>query len=315
MLFRSKINGAPVGLSRSNLSTSSGDEAGAIGGIISGKTKGRAHPVMYSFDVKIEGKNVVRNADPFTGNDRNTPPGPIIQSQPAPGGRLAEKEEKATCAYCDKDEHKFTHRTGQNVGMSGTLSRNIFDGQDKEAHPGYSGLSSLAAHHIICSESMDEKPWATRCREFGYNINHKNNGMMLPMKIDLACQVHAPLHLGGHAKGWADDLHLPYPDAVKEKIKEVADGIEAGDYCDDPKGVIDELDDISREILANIDNFTWTITADGKDYQTGGCGCADVNSISDKKEKTCTKKRSHAIKQYKTKKVIGAKDPALKIGE
>ena len=53
-----KINGAPVCLSTSEFSTSTGDEAGSAKGIASGTTKGKAHPVNYSFDVKIEGKSV-----------------------------------------------------------------------------------------------------------------------------------------------------------------------------------------------------------------------------------------------------------------
>jgi len=93
-----KINGAPVCLSSSEFSTSTGDEAGSAKGMASGTTKGKAFPVNYSFDVKIEGKNVVRNGDPFIGNNRNTPPTPIMQSQPVPvamtGVASEEDEEK-----------------------------------------------------------------------------------------------------------------------------------------------------------------------------------------------------------------------------
>src|SRR5690606_14519903 len=60
-----KINGAPVCLDNSEFSTSVGDEAGTLKGVISNTHKGKAFPIMGSFDVKIEGKNVVRNADPF----------------------------------------------------------------------------------------------------------------------------------------------------------------------------------------------------------------------------------------------------------
>lgn len=37
----------------------------AGGGVASGKTKGAAHPISFSFDVKIEGRPVVRNLDLF----------------------------------------------------------------------------------------------------------------------------------------------------------------------------------------------------------------------------------------------------------
>ncbi len=53
-------------------STSTGDEAGtAGGGIISGKTKGECEYMMYSFDVKFEGKNVCRMGDPLFHNKKN----------------------------------------------------------------------------------------------------------------------------------------------------------------------------------------------------------------------------------------------------
>jgi len=96
-----KINGAPVCLSSSEFSTSTGDEAGSAKGIASGTTKGKAHPVNYSFDVKIEGKSVVRNMDLFTGNNRNTPPSPILQAQPAPSIASAiAKNEEEQCPKC-----------------------------------------------------------------------------------------------------------------------------------------------------------------------------------------------------------------------
>jgi len=93
-----KINGAPACLSSSEISTSTGDEAGSAKGIGSGTTKGKAYPMTYSFDVKIEGKHTVRNGDLFIGNNRNTPPLPIIQAQrdytPMNGGATSNGEVK-----------------------------------------------------------------------------------------------------------------------------------------------------------------------------------------------------------------------------
>ncbi len=50
----------------------SGDEAGSAGGVVSGTIKGEAEFMMYSFDVKFEGKNVCRLADPLFHNKKNT---------------------------------------------------------------------------------------------------------------------------------------------------------------------------------------------------------------------------------------------------
>ena len=48
-----------------------GDEAGSVGGIISSKIKGEAEYLMYSFDVKFEGKNACRLLDPLWHNKKN----------------------------------------------------------------------------------------------------------------------------------------------------------------------------------------------------------------------------------------------------
>jgi hypothetical protein len=53
-------------------SMSSGDEAGSAGGVMSGCIKGEAEFMMYSFDVKFDGKNVCRLGDPLFHNKKNT---------------------------------------------------------------------------------------------------------------------------------------------------------------------------------------------------------------------------------------------------
>ncbi len=74
-----KIDGCPIMLKDSNFKMSSGDEAGSAGGVMSSCTKGKAEFLNYSFDVKIEGKNVPRLGDMMLGNKKNTPPMPEIQ--------------------------------------------------------------------------------------------------------------------------------------------------------------------------------------------------------------------------------------------
>lgn len=91
-----KADGKPMCVKDSNFSTSVGDEAGSIGGIISGKTKGKAEFVNFSFDVKAEGKNVPRAMDLMLHNDKNTPPVPLLQGPviAVPGS------EKTDCLIC-----------------------------------------------------------------------------------------------------------------------------------------------------------------------------------------------------------------------
>ncbi len=78
-----KMDGNPIMLDGSNFSTSTGDEAGtAGGGVVSSKTKGKAEFINFSFDVKVDGKNVCRLGDMMVqnkGSSPNTPPIPEIQ--------------------------------------------------------------------------------------------------------------------------------------------------------------------------------------------------------------------------------------------
>jgi len=48
-----------------------GEEAGTVGGVISNVIKGPAEFLLYSFDVKFEGKNVCRLGDPLFHNKKN----------------------------------------------------------------------------------------------------------------------------------------------------------------------------------------------------------------------------------------------------
>jgi len=94
------VEGNPAGLSSSNFSTSTGDEAGSVGGVASGKIKGKAEFVNYSFDVKFEGKNVARALDPMLHNDKNTPPAPLIQP---PVMAIGKQKGKVKCLVCEDD--------------------------------------------------------------------------------------------------------------------------------------------------------------------------------------------------------------------
>lgn len=297
------INEAPVCLSDSYLGTSTGNEAGtAGGGVTSGRTKGGAHPVNHSFDVHIEGKPVVRNLDLFTLNDRNMPPFPIMQPQVTRpvSGRVEEREvtrRLETCPYCKKAKHPFNPESGvgTNLGSSAVLGRNILEGRALPEHPWYAGPFSLAAHHLICLEALDTENWARYCHQFGYHPDRKQNGVMLPMRLALACQLHVAVHRGNHAEGFAYDLHLAYPRAVMAKLKEVANLLRRGAFCADPGGLVRKLDKLSAEILRKVERFDWTLTRDGLDYQKGGVGCAGVRRIPEKSNKPCPCQRRHHL--------------------
>jgi hypothetical protein len=84
-----KADGNPICVKDSNFKMSTGDEAGSAGGgVASSKIKGKAEFVNYSFDVKVEGKNVPRALDLMLHNEKNTPPAPLLQGPiiALPGG-------------------------------------------------------------------------------------------------------------------------------------------------------------------------------------------------------------------------------------
>jgi hypothetical protein len=58
-----QVDGEKIMIKSSTFSTSTGDEAGSVGGIVSNCTKGKAQFITYSFDIKAEGQNVPHNLD------------------------------------------------------------------------------------------------------------------------------------------------------------------------------------------------------------------------------------------------------------
>ena len=79
-----KMDGNPIMLKGSVFATSTGDEAGSVGGVVSNVMKGKAEFLNYSFDVKVEGKNVPRLLDPM-GQNESSPPngmGPALSQPP-----------------------------------------------------------------------------------------------------------------------------------------------------------------------------------------------------------------------------------------
>jgi hypothetical protein len=63
-----KFDGNMIMIKTANMMISTGDEPGAALGVASNKIKGKAEFVNYSFDVKVDGQNVCRLADPTQQN-------------------------------------------------------------------------------------------------------------------------------------------------------------------------------------------------------------------------------------------------------
>jgi len=300
-----KINGQPAALKGSTFESSSGDQAGSVGGIISGTTGNKTEFISSSFDAKIEGQNAVRHADMTTHNKKNTL-GTVYGSSTQP-----QSIEKEKCPYCKKDEHKLADKWGNNNGHGQTLRKNIIE--NIEDHRWYTEANALQAHHLICSEAMDDDKWSNYCKDFGYDINHNKNGVMLPYFMELACQLHVPVHRSNHSAGRAEGVS--YPEKIELDLRKIAKDIKAGKYCDNPRALIDKLNRYSQRILKKIDTFRWTITADGQDYKSVNKGCAGVTSITNKPNKSCPCDRNHRLTRKGETTVLPRKTQPLEIGK
>lgn len=94
-----KCDGQSTCVKDSNFKMSTGDEAGSAGGgVVSSKIKGKAEFVLFSFDVKFEGKNACRAFDIMLHNDKNTPPFPVLQ----PPIVAIPSPVQPKCIVCDK---------------------------------------------------------------------------------------------------------------------------------------------------------------------------------------------------------------------
>jgi uncharacterized Zn-binding protein involved in type VI secretion len=67
-----KTDGEMAAIKGSKYASSNGDEAGTAGGVVSSVNMKEAEWVSFSFDVKMEGKNVCRLQDVMTHNKKNT---------------------------------------------------------------------------------------------------------------------------------------------------------------------------------------------------------------------------------------------------
>ena len=123
------IDGNPVALTDSELSTSSGDEPGTAGGLISSKFKGKMAWGSGSVDVKVEGKGVVRFLDVtlHNGNSFNT------AFMAAGGTGFAYGDDfKGACVICqgDADSHAVLERPEGSLDVANKILKDL---RDREA--------------------------------------------------------------------------------------------------------------------------------------------------------------------------------------
>jgi len=106
------VDGNPIMLKSSKFSTSSGDEAGTLKGVVSNTNMGVAKFTVYSFDVKVEGQNVPRLGDAMTnnGNAPNTVTVAELQETQGAANITQEELDKICGAICE------CHGAGEKTG-------------------------------------------------------------------------------------------------------------------------------------------------------------------------------------------------------
>lgn len=105
-----KIDGNPTALEdASEISTSTGDEAGTQGGnVVTHKTKGKGYFTLWSFTVRIEGKGVCRHGDMMGQNSASTPPGCVDAAAIVSFIALPWVDEKTPCTEAYPGNHGTT---------------------------------------------------------------------------------------------------------------------------------------------------------------------------------------------------------------
>jgi hypothetical protein len=234
----------------------------------------------------------------------------FLQSAPGDGPK---PPELPPCEYCGKSRHPFAPTWGSHLGNSMWLSDAILEDGEPEAHDWYTGKRTIAAHHLICSEALeDDDDWAEYCPRFGYDINCRANGVMLPSVMNVACELHVAVHRGNHAGGWAYDVNMAYPKAVMALLRKVKAKLVGGAFCEAPEDLSRMLDKISAQILQKLERFEWTLSTDGLDYQEGGNGCGGGLHIPEKAAGACPRARRHGAKHAVTGKPLVKR--ALQVG-
>ncbi|WNZ66211.1 AHH domain-containing protein (plasmid) [Myxococcus sp. MxC21-1] len=212
--------------------------------------------------------------------------------------------ERPPCEYCGKPDHPFVKEWGRHISDSNRLREAMLGSPDSKVHEWYTGPWTVAAHHLIPGEALEEELWGTFCRRFGYDVDCAENGVMLPSSMEVACQLEVPVHRGPHTAGQGPEPDVNYPRAVRAKLKDVEAALMRGEFCANPGALVAEMNALSAFILSKVASFKWTITRDGRDYRAGGRGCAGASRIPRKPERECPEKRQHDVRHGATGKPL-----------
>jgi len=138
-----KADGMMIAIKGSEFSLSNGDNAGVVGGVKSSTFMKESTWILYSFDVKMDGKNACRLTDKKFHNHENTVNLFGVLQVPLPGDKPPELEDIAKCCNmavdCDSSKNK-----------SNCTNRGTFK-------------------HSCCEDAINRKGWSN----VGTEVTHK----------------------------------------------------------------------------------------------------------------------------------------------
>lgn len=251
-----------------------------MGGVISNKTGGKAEPINYSFDVKIEGKNVVRNLDMFQSNNKNTPPGPVMQAPILPSSPFGDEEEKEELHSCEWKDCNGKHPKKIDYPNDGCVTRGKYTGKWKSPWEGGAGATSnevtvahyeaetgkatsLAEakslfgtgkyvtnnHHLIPIAAMAKFPKLSHNAQLvGFDINDGKYGICLPYFITDIFRHDLQSHKTNHPNYSKKVVH------ILKKFDKKCKTYCHNDEQDQLRSDLDELAELIREYLVTWDH-------------------------------------------------------------
>ncbi len=93
-------------------------------------------------------------------------------------------------------------------GCSKTLARNMLNKHYSSSYHNHPwcdernpATGNIQAHHVIPHETVNTPFWKKIRKACRYDINEWENGVFLPSKTELACQLKVAVHRSNHNRG------------------------------------------------------------------------------------------------------------------
>ncbi|QYN48762.1 hypothetical protein GYM73_03805 [Apibacter sp. ESL0432] len=119
----------------------------------------------------------------------------------------------------DLGNHIIKRTNGKNKFYGGKFENHPFYYPDPTKKKSKKNRNGMEAHHLITTDSLSKNErYQGLVYMLGYNINHRNNGVLLPSIMEVACTFGVPLHKGGHEATFIISREKNPNDKIDEKL-------------------------------------------------------------------------------------------------